>query len=66
MGRKKKGDDFMDLPDPDADGVEAVAEEPAAPQAKKGKGKKGKGKAAAAFAALGEKIDWHNISPVNS
>lgn len=51
MGRKKKGDDFLDLPDPDAEGAEAVAEEPAVQQAKKGKGKKGKGKAAAAFAA---------------
>lgn len=51
MGRKKKGDDFLDLPDPDAEPTEAAAEdEPVVPA--KGKGKKGKkGKAAASFAA---------------
>jgi hypothetical protein len=50
MGRKKKGDDFLDLPDPDAEQAEAAADEPAVP-APKGKGKKGKkGKAAASFA----------------
>jgi hypothetical protein len=50
MGRKKKGDDFLDLPDPDAEQVEAAADEPAVP-APKGKAKKGKkGKAAASFA----------------
>lgn len=50
MGRKKKGDDFLDLPDPDAEPAEAAAEEAVVP-ATKPKGKKGKkGKAAAAFA----------------
>lgn len=50
MGRKKKGDDFLDLPDPDAEQAEAAADEPAVP-APKGKAKKGKkGKAAASFA----------------
>jgi hypothetical protein len=65
MGRKKKGDGFLDLPDPDAEGAEAVAEEPAVQQAKKGKGKKGKGKAAAAFDA-GKRVDRTKLQQTDS
>ena len=51
MGRKKRGDDFLDLPDPDAEGQEAAVEE-AAPAAVKQAAKKNKkgSKAVAAFA----------------
>jgi hypothetical protein len=58
MGRKKRGDDFLDGPDPDADAGEAAADEAVVPVTKP-KGKKGKkGKAAAAFAAGEGPIVW--------